>query len=509
MNEEIYDLAEAGQFDDAPTENDDTLDCNKNDIIAPKFPRDIKIQEPDDYEDSTSEYDDVDYMKFETNNTQCKAMNGHNYDSWADKMDLLKIKSTSKATDKSDNATYDRVLDDRSRKIMFKMMRQNVFSTVKGNISAGKEANVYYAPTADGQDLVLKVYMTSIMPFKARDKYMNGDFRFRNANTSSSTKLVTTWAEKEFRNLLRISETNGAIPCPKPIKQKGMVLAMSMIGKFGEAAPKLKDLIIDNDEQWCRLYQQVLTYVRILFQQCRLIHADLSEYNLLYHDDKVWMIDVSQSVEHFHPEALNFLRKDCHVMNTFFRNKGIKTVSLREFFDFVVDPDICQHTDDNFDSFVREMISNSEYSSNAEEDDYFLHCHIPRNLSDVVAFVKDYKKLRNDPNNIKDCVYASVTGMTSELKDIRSKAKASMKTHKATLKILNNGKEGEPEEAAAEAKVDTSMFQRPTLETKEDKKSRKKLVKEAQREKRVENKKEEIALKARTIPGFKNKGVRC
>ena len=32
---------------------------------------------------------------------------------------------------------------------------------------------------------------------------------------------------------------------------------------------------------------------------------------LRYHNDGIFIIDVSQSVEHDHPHALEFLRKDC------------------------------------------------------------------------------------------------------------------------------------------------------------------------------------------------------
>lgn len=36
--------------------------------------------------------------------------------------------------------------------------------------------------------------------------------------------------------------------------------------------------------------------MRILFQECKLIHADLSEYNMLYYNQEIVFIDVSQSV---------------------------------------------------------------------------------------------------------------------------------------------------------------------------------------------------------------------
>lgn len=34
-----------------------------------------------------------------------------------------------------------------------------------------------------------------------------------------------------------------------------------------------------------------------------------------YHDGDAYIIDVSQSVEHDHPHALEFLRKDCSNVN--------------------------------------------------------------------------------------------------------------------------------------------------------------------------------------------------
>jgi RIO kinase 1 len=55
--------------------------------------------------------------------------------------------------------------------------------------------------------------------------------------------------------------------------------------------------------------------MRNLYHKCRLVHADLSEFNMLYYEGKVIVIDVSQAVEHDHPHALEFLRKDCNNVN--------------------------------------------------------------------------------------------------------------------------------------------------------------------------------------------------
>jgi RIO kinase 3 len=53
-----------------------------------------------------------------------------------------------------------------------------------------------------------------------------------------------------------------------------------------------------------------------IHRECKLVHADLSEYNMLWFDNKVWIIDVSQAVEIAHPAALEFLFRDCSSVTT-------------------------------------------------------------------------------------------------------------------------------------------------------------------------------------------------
>jgi RIO kinase 1 len=83
--------------------------------------------------------------------------------------------------DKSDRATVEQAIDPRTRMVLFKMLNRGVFGEIHGCISTGKEANVYHATGGSGPhpDLAIKVYKTSVLVFKDRDRYVTGDFRFR------------------------------------------------------------------------------------------------------------------------------------------------------------------------------------------------------------------------------------------------------------------------------------------------------------------------------------------
>jgi RIO kinase 1 len=174
----------------------------------------------------------------------------------------------------------EQVLDPRTRMILFKMIQRGLINQLNGCISTGKEANVYHASTNEaGKDLAIKVYKTSILTFKDRDKYVTGEFRFRQGySRHNPRKMVRTWAEKEFRNLARIAKAN--IKCPEPVHLRSHVLVMNFIGKNGFPAPLLKDAVID--EQLAReLYLDCLKMLHRFYNQAKLVHADLSEFNML------------------------------------------------------------------------------------------------------------------------------------------------------------------------------------------------------------------------------------
>lgn len=63
---------------------------------------------------------------------------------------------------------------------------------------------MYHGVGVGGNEFAIKIYKTSILVFKDRERYISGDYRFRHGfNKSNPRKMVRMWAEKERRNLVR------------------------------------------------------------------------------------------------------------------------------------------------------------------------------------------------------------------------------------------------------------------------------------------------------------------
>ncbi len=306
-----------------------------------------------------------------------------------------------RVADKSDRATSEQVLDPRTRMILLQMINRNIVSEVNGCLSTGKEANVYHAlsiPQDDSSEAAvaplhraIKVYKTSILIFKDRDKYVTGEYRFRQGYSKSNNRaMVKVWAEKEMRNLKRIYASG--IPCPQPVYLRLHVLVMGFLGdKKGIPAPRLKDVELegsDVDARWKLLYLQLLGYMRTLYQTCRLVHADLSEYNVLYHEDKLWLIDVSQSVEHDHPRSLEFLRMDIKNVGDFFRRKGVDVLSEKTVFRFVTAADGGTKPPELVSS-LQKLYDERPEEEGEVDNEVFRNQYIPQTLEQVYDVERD------------------------------------------------------------------------------------------------------------------------
>jgi RIO kinase 1 len=306
----------------------------------------------DDYDDYTATMSIRQRSSSSIATTSASSTNiSHKVQNKVQQLQHLEYSKRTLHTDKNDRATSEQVLDPRTRYILFKLLQSNVLQDFHGCISTGKEANVYYATTTANAnanaatssttattktttttkvvtEYAVKIYKTSILVFKDRDKYVSGEYRYRNGYCKSNPrKMISIWAEKEIRNYKRIYY-HSTIPCPQPILIKQHVLIMEFLGHQGWPSPRLKDVVFTDalrNTKYYNIYIQCIMILRQLVQQCKLIHGDYSEYNLLYHHNTIYVIDVSQSVELNHPIALDLLKQDIINITDYFKKIFYKT----------------------------------------------------------------------------------------------------------------------------------------------------------------------------------------
>lgn len=116
-------------------------------------------------------------------------------------------------------------------------------------------------------EFAIKIFKTSILIFKDRERYVSGEFRFRKGHCKGNPrKMVQLWAEKEVRNLKRICHC-GKIRAPWPYFLKNNVIVMEFIGKDGKAAPRLKDAVIGSEDKMeiAHLYEESVVMMRNLY----------------------------------------------------------------------------------------------------------------------------------------------------------------------------------------------------------------------------------------------------
>ncbi|ROT38166.1 Serine/threonine-protein kinase Rio1 [Sodiomyces alkalinus F11] len=407
----------------------------------------------------------------------------------AAKIRLDSVKAEEERTrDKADRATTEQVLDQRTRMILLQMINRGIVSEVHGTISTGKEANVYHAvlQADDGPAVqrAIKVYKTSIMVFKDRERYIAGEYRFQKGyDKSNSRKMVKLWAEKEFRNMRRIY--TAGIPCPEPVHLKLHVLAMSFLGdRRGWAYPRLRDAVLagdDTDQQWRTLYVQLLGIMRRLYRVCRLVHADLSEYNVLYNEGTLYIIDVSQSVEPDHPRALEFLRMDIKNVGDFFRRKGVDTLTDRVIFDFVTSVEGPTEEPGLSEAIERlyETRGDEAAADDAEVDnEVFRNQYIPQTLQQVYDIEKDGQRIEQGEGGklvYKNLLAENVVDKKEQQQEDDEEDDESEEDESGSGADLSSEDESKYEKGKPRGKKHGD---------KEEKKLHKQAVKEAKREKR-------------------------
>jgi RIO kinase 1 len=221
--------------------------------------------------------------------------------------------------------TVEEVFDRKTVMALYQMINRGIIGGMRGVVRAGKESRVYWAKGTKDEDLAVKIFLTSSMEFKkSMLQYIHGDPRFRVGH--DYRRIVYTWAQKEFRNL---TEARGAgVPVPRPIYAHENIVVMEFIGLDGVPSPLLREL--PREEITAEIYNEIVGAVDSLYRKAGLVHADLSEYNVMVHGNRIFLIDFGQAVSKEHPMAEEFLRRDVDNIIRFFDKAGIDVPEKEE-----------------------------------------------------------------------------------------------------------------------------------------------------------------------------------
>ena len=212
------------------------------------------------------------------------------------------------------------VFDRSVLKTIAQLMDKKIIKKMEFPISKGKEAYVFRAVGGENTEdpfLAVKIYMIETSPFKHMYDYIRGDPRFRGVKANKK-EIVYAWAKKEFRNLKLCEEAK--IHVPSPYYFQNNVLVMKFIGDETMPAPLLNDIGPPDPK---KNFKQIIRDMKKMYR-VGLIHADVSEFNILVWNNELIIIDIGQGVALEHPMAEEFLKRDVENIIKYFSKFGIK-----------------------------------------------------------------------------------------------------------------------------------------------------------------------------------------
>ncbi len=223
------------------------------------------------------------------------------------------------------------VFDKTTLMTIYSLMNKGYIQDIFGAIRSGKESKLYWGRGPEDIDIAIKIYLTTSSEFKqGMQKYIDADPRFNRIDRSTKS-LIYLWARKEFDNLKDAQESGVSVP--KRVAMEKNILIMEFIGENGQPAPLLRESNLKNPE---KTFNQLVDNITKLYRQAKLVHGDLSEYNIMIWKNKVVIFDLSQAVRLEHPMAKNFLMRDLSNMIKYFTNTGIELPELEDLYRKVV-----------------------------------------------------------------------------------------------------------------------------------------------------------------------------
>ena len=131
---------------------------------------------------------------------------------------------------------------------------------------------------------------------------------------------ATEWAGEEWVMLCRLS--HAGVHVPYPVERTNDGVLMQFLGDRFGAAPTLATARLSSAEA-ARAATFLVEDLRSMVG-AGVVHADLSAYNILWWEDRTWIIDLPQAVDlHVNIDALDFLTRDLRNVEAWFTRRCV------------------------------------------------------------------------------------------------------------------------------------------------------------------------------------------
>jgi RIO kinase 1 len=216
---------------------------------------------------------------------------------------------------------------------------EGLVTDVVRTIGDGKEATVYLCradPSTGVEWLAAKVYRAQkFRAFSGARSYARErghhdarSARAMRAQTRKGRSLAHhEWIAWEWETLCRVHDAGADVPSPLACSDDAIL--MEYVGTAERAAPQLRHVDLDPAIA-AQLFRRLLRNVEI-FLGCDLVHGDLSAYNVLWADDRPWVIDVPQALDaRRNGEAFAYLMRDVRNLERYFAPHGLSAGRFAE-----------------------------------------------------------------------------------------------------------------------------------------------------------------------------------
>ena len=203
------------------------------------------------------------------------------------------------------------VFDEFTNRNLFELQSRKFFDELKSPLFIGKESNVFLALAGD-KKVIVKIYRVQNCDFNSMYSYIAKDYRYKSLK-KNKRQIIFSWTQREFKNLTKAKLAG--INCPTVHALKNNIIIEEMIGDESPS-PQLKDCHPEDPEEFLNL---LIKEIKNLYHDAKLVHGDLSAFNILNYNETPVLIDFSQSTVTKSPNHLELLERDLINVQKFFK----------------------------------------------------------------------------------------------------------------------------------------------------------------------------------------------